>query len=105
MTNELVPAGFPFTPVYVTNTPWPQAVFRFANGYGASVINPPSGRVELAVAKFHGEGHNDWDFDYSTPVTNDVFGWIEGPEQLIELLTTISELPGANVIDSRRSIR
>lgn len=71
-----------------------QVVFRFENGRGASVINGEHTHgTELAVIKFHGEGHNDFELDYSTPVTSDVVGWIPGAPALIALLAQIQALP------------
>ena len=54
-----------------------QWVYRFANGYGASVVQGthtyggPAGLYELAVIVFHGER---WELTYDTPVTADVLG-------------------------------
>lgn len=53
-----------------------QRVFGFPNGYSASVIRGPytyggpEGLFELAVLNPHGE------IDYSTPITNDVIGYL-----------------------------
>ena len=62
-----------------------QAVVMFDNGYGASVIKTkysyggPSGLYELAVLRA-GPGYpanpDDWSLEYSTPVTNDVLGYL-----------------------------
>ena len=52
-----------------------QLIFKFDNGYGASVVRGPytyggdSGLFELAVIKFDGNRH---DLVYDTPITNDV---------------------------------
>lgn len=50
-----------------------QEIFRFPNGYGASVINDVvPGLLELAVIEF--DGPDSWDFliAYNTPITDDV---------------------------------
>ena len=54
-----------------------QRVYRFPNGYGASVVRfrfsygADRGLWELAVLKFR---DSDWDLTYDTPITNDVIG-------------------------------
>ena len=55
-----------------------QWLYRFGNGYGASVVQGPysyggpDGLYDLAVIKFDGSG--EWDLTYETPVTDDVLG-------------------------------
>lgn len=84
------------TPV-ITRTPPQggiQAIFRFENGYGASVINHSgSYGVELAVLRFTGEGTDDWELCYTTPITDDVIGWIQDENELFGYLTGIRRLP------------
>jgi hypothetical protein len=59
-----------------------QEVYRFPNGYGASVVQFPGsygyshGLWELAVLKFYGEG-NDFDLCYNTGITSDVIGYLD----------------------------
>lgn len=66
--------------------------FGFENGYGASVIRGQytyggsSGLWELAV--LHGEG----DICYSSPITDDVVGWLSELE-VESLLDQIQALP------------
>ena len=97
--NALIPAGFPYAPVhYGPDLDGVQAVFRFSNGYGASVIrHRRSYGTELAVARFTGEGHNDWDFasDVLTDVGDGhgIIGWIASPDELATLLGRIEALP------------
>ncbi len=71
-----------------------QAVYRFENDYGASVIKGGEfayGGLELAVLKFNGEGNEDYSLTYSTPITDDVLGYMN--EQSIETtLQAISKL-------------
>lgn len=52
----------------------PQTIYKFPNGYGASIIKPNYiyFGIEIAVLKFDKNGN--WDIDYSTPITNDVIG-------------------------------
>ena len=51
---------------------YPQTIYKFSNGYGASVIkfNYVYIGIEIAVLKFDKNGN--WNIDYSTPITNDV---------------------------------
>lgn len=53
---------------------YPQTIYKFPNGYGASVIkfNYVYFGIEIAVLRFDENGN--WNIDYSTPITNDVIG-------------------------------
>lgn len=53
---------------------YPQTIYKFPNGYGASVIDFKHiyFSIEIAVLRFDEDGN--WDIDYSTPITNDVIG-------------------------------
>ena len=57
-----------------------QLIYRFPNGYGASVIQnlisygADKGRWEVAVLKFQA---NVPYIDYTTPITNDVIGFLD----------------------------
>lgn len=74
-----------------------QRLYRFSNGYGASVVQTPwsyggeEGKWELGVVKFNGEG---WKFKltYDTPITSDVVGHLT-EEEVDNLLLKIEELP------------
>ncbi len=74
-----------------------QRIYRFPNGYGASAVrheNSYGGReglYELAVLD-----SND-DLCYTTPVTNDVIGWLT-IEQVDALLDQISKLPAPQLV-------
>ena len=63
-----------------------QKVYRFANGYGASVVRHAfsyggsDGLWELAVVKFRGPHFDQFDLDYDTPITDDVVGRITEDE-------------------------
>lgn len=76
-----------------------QALWRFPNGYGASVVKHPLsigsayGYAELAVLRFHGPEVTDFELDYSTPVTADVLGSLD-PEAQREVLSRIRDMPG-----------
>jgi|SRR5687767_11196096 len=78
-----------------------QAVYRFANGYGASVIcgqfsyGGEAGLWELAVIWFQGEDNHEFSLVYSTPITDDVLGWLSD-EQVAEHLAAIAALPVAD---------
>lgn len=68
-----------------------QGVFKFANGYGASVVRHSfsygheEGKFELAVLK--GDS-----LCYDTPVTSDVIGWLS-VDDVREILAQIASLP------------
>jgi len=75
-----------------------QAIFRFRNGYGASVVchkgsyGGDQGRYELAVALWRSEKDDDWTITYNTPVTNDVLGHLE-PSDVFDILNQVGALP------------
>ena len=66
--------------------------FRFDNNFGASVVRHSGsygnqeGKWELAVLD-----KND-DLTYTTPITNDVLGWLEW-DDVLDTLWEISKLP------------
>ena len=71
---------------------FPRHEYHFANGYGASVIhNKYSYGLELAVVK-HNKKTGLWDLDYDSGITDDVIGYINGKEELEEILIRISNL-------------
>lgn len=90
-----------FEPIteWITNG-GPQKVYRFPNGYGASVIRNPgsygsgSGLWELAVIKFHGP-NGSFTLTYDTPITEDVLGYLQWGE-VEDTLTKIKGLPDAD---------
>ena len=53
---------------------YPQMIYKFPNGYGASVIKFNyvyfGIGIEIAVLRFNEDGN--WHIDYCTPITNDV---------------------------------
>jgi hypothetical protein len=64
-----------------------QAIWKFPNGYGASVVHGfGTYGVELAVLDADGN------LTYSTPITDDVVGHIESVEELRDLLRRIRDL-------------
>lgn len=75
-----------------------QRLYRFDNGYGASVVRFPysyggdSGLWELAVTEYHGEGTDSYSLTYETEITNDVIGHLTEGE-VDELLARIEALP------------
>lgn len=81
-----------------------QAIFRFPNGYGGSVISHRgSYGVELGVAYWDdpSDPTEDFDLTYDTPVTagtSGVLGWMT-QETLVETLTAIEALPGRYEIE------
>lgn len=72
-----------------------QALYRFPNGYGASVIQhsfsygAKDGLWELGVIVWDGDS---FDLTYSTPITDDVVGHL-GEGEVAELLQRIAALP------------
>lgn len=75
-----------------------QKVYRFSNGYGASVVchifsyGGASGLSELAVIKFNSDNALDFELDYSTPITGDVLGHLNDSE-VNKALLAIAALP------------
>jgi len=74
-----------------------QSLYRFPNGFGASVIQGPytyggpAGLWEVGVVTFDSDG--GWELTYDTAVTDDVVGHLDDDE-LADLLTRISNLDG-----------
>lgn len=68
-----------------------QHVYRFDNGYGASVIRGPysyggeSGLFELGVITFDGD---QWSLTYETPITSDVLGHLD----LVDVAETLDAI-------------
>ena len=68
-----------------------EKIYKFENGRGASVVSHQysyggeKGLYELAVLDENGN------LDYTTPITNDVIGWLTW-EEVIDLLRKIKEL-------------
>jgi hypothetical protein len=75
-----------------------QKIYRFANGYGASVVRFPGsygyekGLWELAVIRFNSEDIYDWRINYKTPITKDVIGYLDNL-RVNALLEQIEALP------------
>ena len=59
----------------------PQTIYKFPNGYCASVIklNYIYFGIEIAVLRFDENGN--WDIDFRTPITNDVIGGLNEEER------------------------
>jgi len=69
-----------------------QTIYRFDNGYGASVVNHSfSYGTEMAVVKFNGSSMEDFELCYTTPIAKDVLGHLS-PAELDSHLQEISEL-------------
>lgn len=69
-----------------------QTIYRFPNGYGASVIHSiMSYGLELAVLYFDGDTPH---ISTDTPIANDVIGYIPDQEELTKLLDQIKALKG-----------
>jgi hypothetical protein len=75
-----------------------QKVYRFANGYGASVVRCPcsygsgNGLWELAVVEFVGSGQYEFELTRSTPIADDVIGYLT-EKRVDALLAEIEALP------------
>lgn len=72
----------------------PHKVYKFPNNYGASVIQNEwsyggkDGLWEVGVILFDGD---DYELTYSTPITNDVLGYLTD-EEVCETLEQIKNL-------------
>jgi high-affinity K+ transport system ATPase subunit B len=70
----------------------PQRLYRFANGYGASVVNNDVILgTEMAVIKW--EGDDDFTLVYDTPLTDDVINYLTEDEtqQFLERISNLTE--------------
>lgn len=80
---------------YLEDTYGYQWIFKFDNGYGASVINnfmchvDEKGLFELAVIEFDEDG--DIDLCYDTEITDNVIDYLSN-EEVMELLYKIKDL-------------
>lgn len=72
-----------------------QTIYRFDNGYGASVVNHAfSYGTEMAVVKFTGDAMDDYDLCYDSGITDDVLGHLS-PTDVDYYLGRIEQLPPA----------
>lgn len=82
-----------------------QRMYRFDNGYGASVVQftlgtyglggsygAESGRWELAVLTFKDDSIDSFELTYATPITEDVLGHLT-EDEVQETLRKIRDLP------------
>ena len=73
---------------------YPQTIYKFPNGYGASVIkfNYVYFGIEIAVLRFDENGN--WDIDYSTSITNDVIGGLneESRDSVLQQILDLEKL-------------
>ena len=71
---------------------------RFMNGYGASVVQNDisygndRGLLEIAVLRFSGQGPNEFELCYNTPITHDVIGFLS-QDDARAILDQIASLP------------
>jgi hypothetical protein len=78
-----------------------QKLFRFSNGYGASVVQPPhsyggdEGDWELVVTRYTGEKIDSFSLAYDTPITEDVLGYLS-EQEVDDVLTQIEALDAPN---------
>jgi hypothetical protein len=80
-------------------------VYRFPNGYGASVVQNArfsyggeDGLWEVGVIRFSEDG--EWDLDCSTPITRDVLGYLTDFE-VDKTLDAIRKLKRVKLLKSR----
>ena len=72
-----------------------QTIYRFDNGYGASVVNHAfSYGTEMAVVKFTGSDLEDFELCYDSGITHDVLGHLS-PADVDRYLGMIEQLPPA----------
>lgn len=80
-----------------------QRLYRFENGFGASVVQffvggmagsygAESGQWELAVIRWHGD---DFTLTYDTPITDDVLGRL-AEDEVQDYLRQIRDLPAVS---------
>ena len=73
---------------------YPQTIYKFPNGYGASIIKIEYiyFGIEIAVLEFDENGN--WDIDYSTPITNDVIGGLneESRDSVLQQIFELEEI-------------
>lgn len=75
-----------------------QLLYRFDNGFGASVVRfrgsfgGTEGKWELAVIHYTGEDEYSFEVRYDTAVTHSLLGFLSDAE-VEELLTKIEALP------------
>ena len=75
-----------------------QKIYKFQNGYGASIVKSPiSYGLELCVIEYDDDG--DWSICYSTPITDDVLGYLTH-DKVEVLLEQIEALP-ADIKDTK----
>jgi hypothetical protein len=77
---------------------YPQTVYKFPNGYGASVIERyrfEEACIEIAVIKFRKNG--DWVIDYSTPITDGLIrvSNLEERDNVLQRIFDLKEEPHA----------
>jgi len=72
-----------------------QTVYRFDNGYGASIVSHNfSYGTEMAVIRFDGNDINSFHLCYDSGITNDVLGYLS-PADVDRYLGLIEKLPPA----------
>jgi hypothetical protein len=87
-------------PVVVSESPFgSQRIYRFPNGYGASVVRIPlftytnnNNEWELAVIRFKNKRNDKFELCYDTPITDDVIGYLEEAD-VEKILHKIQKLP------------
>ena len=96
----------PFAERYVVEIGNEQRIYRFENGYGASVVRGPwsyggpDGLFEAAVLRQSDDDDHRWPIDYSTPITNNVIGHLT-EEDVQATLARIAALPAVTSADGR----
>ena len=80
---------------------YPRTIYKFPNGYGASIVelNYIKFFIEVAVIRFDENGK--WDIDYSTPITNDVIGGLseEARDDVLQQIFDLEEETWKKVLE------
>ena len=77
-----------------------QKLYRFDNGYGASVVRfchsygGMRGLWEVAVIRYEGQGIFEYELNYDTPITDDVLGYLT-EDEVNQVLDQIKSIPTA----------
>ena len=73
---------------------YPQTIYKFSNGYGASVIKFNYVYFGIAISVLRFDENGNWDIDYSTPITNDVIGGLneESRDSVLQQIFELKEI-------------
>lgn len=103
------PAGSPFGEYIIQSGPHKhlmdgtQTVYRFPNGYGASVITgqftytDTERPFEVGVLRFDNPKSKRWEITYDTPLTDDTLGYqtLQGVYEILQQIKDLSDDAGS----------